>query len=171
MKIAQMQVDHWQDVRKIYQQGINTGQATFEESPPDNWEIWTNKFLPDLSMVCLDGDRVIGWAAVSPTSNRPVYKGVGELSLYVATDHQGRGGGRKLMESLIRESERAGFWTLQAGIFPENQASLELHQQCGFRVVGRREKIGRMTFGPQAGEWRDVLLLERRSELEGGTNL
>jgi phosphinothricin acetyltransferase len=75
------------------------------------------------------------------------------------------------MESLIRESERAGFWTLQAGIFPENQASLELHQQCGFRVVGRREKIGRMTFGPQAGEWRDVLLLERRSELEGGTNL
>jgi phosphinothricin acetyltransferase len=168
MKIAQMQIDHWQEVRDIYQQGIDTGQATFEESPPGNWEEWSSKFWPDLSLVCLVDGQVIGWAAISPVSNRLAYQGVGELSLYVAPQHQGRGTGKELMEKIILESEQAGFWTLQAGIFPENQPSLKLHRLYGFRVVGTRERIGKMTYGPHAGEWRDVLLLERRSEQVDG---
>ena len=166
MKIEQMKSVHWQDVNRIYQQGIDTGQATFEKTPPPGWKDWADKFILKLSLVCLDQDQVLGWAAISPTSKRSVYRGVGELSLYVAKEYQGKGAGKKLMESIIRQSEQEGFWTLQAGIFPENKPSLKLHDQYGFRVVGKRERIGKMTFGPHAGEWRDVLLLERRSKLD-----
>ena len=164
MKIKMMRPEHWDEVKGIYWSGIKTGQATFEESPPDAWENWSNKILDDLSLVYLDGDNVLGWAAISRVSTRKVYQGVGELSLYVDPESQGQGIGKILMEKIIAESEKAGFWTLQAGIFPENIPSINIHQSFGFRIVGERRKIGKMTYGSHAGEWRDVLLLERRKE-------
>ena len=167
MKITPMGSSHWAEVKRIYQQGIDTGQATFEEFPPSSWEDWSYKFTRNLALVYLDGGQVLGWAAISRTSTRDVYQGVGELSLYVDPDHQGQGIGKTLMKGIISRSEEAGLWTLQAGIFPENDISLELHQAFGFRVVGVRKKIGKMTYGPMAGEWRDVLLLERRSGIVG----
>jgi L-amino acid N-acyltransferase YncA len=162
-----MRPEHWDVVKSIYWSGINTGQATFEESPPDSWEDWSKKFLDDLSLVCMDGDNVLGWAAISRVSARKVYQGVGELSLYVDPDSQRKGTGKILMEEIIEQSEKAGFWTLQAGIFPENIPSINIHQSLGFRIVGERRKIGKMTYGSHAGEWRDVLLLERRREEPG----
>jgi L-amino acid N-acyltransferase YncA len=165
MRIIVMDPGHWADVKRIYQQGIDTYQATFEESPPVSWEKWSKKFLPGLSLVCLDGDQMLGWAAISRVSSRQVYQGVGEISLYVDLEFQGQGIGKKLLERIITESERAGFWTLQASIFPENIVSIQLHQACGFRIVGKREKIAKMTYGPQAGQWRDVFFLERRSKI------
>ncbi len=164
MKIIWMISDHWKEVKRIYQQGIDTGDATFEISPPASWSAWSRKFLSNVSLVFLDGDTVLGWAAISPVSSRQVYQGVGEISLYVDLDHQGQGIGKKLMERIISESEDAGFWTLQAGIFPENKPSIQMHLKAGFRIVGERVKIGRMAYGPHAGEWRNVILLERRSE-------
>jgi len=167
MQFIMMDSSHWTDVKRIYQQGIDTGQATFESAPPASWEEWSKKFLPDLSLVCLEGDQVLGWAAISQVSSRRVYRGVGEVSLYVAAEHRGQGIGRMLMESIISESEGKGFWALQASIFPENQVSLQLHQDCGFRIVGRREKIAQMSYGSREGEWRDTLFLERRSGTVG----
>jgi len=164
MKIKMMRPEHWDEVKSIYWSGIKTGQATFEESPPNSWEDWSKKFLNELSIVCMDGDNVLGWAAISRVSTRKVYRGVGELSLYVVPENQGQGIGKMLMKEIIVESEKAGFWTLQAGIFPENIPSKYLHISFGFRVVGERRKIGKMTYGSHAGEWRDVLLLERRKE-------
>ena len=164
MKYTVMNSSHWSDVKRIYQQGIDTGQATFESTPPDTWQAWLEKFLADLSLVCLEKGKVIGWVAISQVSSRKVYHGVGEISLYIDPDHQGQGVGKKLMEKIISDSERKGFWTLQAGIFLENLASIRLHQDAGFRIVGLREKIGKMSSGPRTGEWRDVLLLERRSK-------
>jgi len=167
MQITPMNVGHWADVKRIYQQGIDTGHATFEEFPPSTWEEWSEKFPSNLALVCLDSGIVLGWAAISRTSTREVYQGVGEVSLYVDPDHQGQGIGKGLMKKIISKSEDAGLWTLQAGIFPENDTSLELHQSFGFQVVGVRKKIGMMAYGPLAGRWRDVLLLERRSEIIG----
>lgn len=167
MQIALMGPDHWQEVRAIYQQGIDTGQATFEKAPPESWEEWTAKFLADLSLVFLKEGAVLGWASVSPTSARKVYRGVGEVSLYVDQRHQRQGIGKALLDALIHASESQGFWTLQAGIFPENQPSIRLHLACGFRIVGDRKAIGRMEAGRLKGRWRDVLLLERRSRLVG----
>ena len=159
-----MELAHWPEVKRIYQEGIDTGQATFEQRPPATWITWSEKFLHHLSLVYLNEEKVLGWAAISLVSSRRVYQGVGELSLYVGLKSQGQGIGKKLMERIIYDSEEAGFWTLQAGIFPENTVSIQLHKNSGFRIVGRREKIGKMTFGPSAGEWRDVLLMERRKE-------
>jgi L-amino acid N-acyltransferase YncA len=151
----------WPTVRTIYEQGVATGHATFQTVAPA-WDAWDAAHLPSCRLVArLDG-RVIGWAALSPVSSRAVYAGVAEVSVYVAADARGRGVGRALLQALVTTSEDDGRWTLQAGIFPENVASVHLHEQCGFRVVGRRERIGAL-----AGVWRDVLLLERRSALVG----
>jgi L-amino acid N-acyltransferase YncA len=152
----------WPAVRSIYLEGIATGNATFETAAP-TWAAWDAAHAPDPRLVARDpGGAVLGWAAVTPVSGRCVYAGVGDLSVYVGSASRGRGVGKALLLALIEASERTGFWTLQAGIFPENLTSLALHRACGFRDVGRRERIGKM-----AGVWRDVLLLERRSGISG----
>jgi phosphinothricin acetyltransferase len=153
--------DDWPHVRAIYVDGIAAGHATFETTAPE-WDTWDAGHLPVCRVVCEDDGVVIGWAALSPASKRRVYAGVAEVSVYVATAARGHGIGRRLLQALVRSSEENGLWTLQAGIFPENQASLAIHHQCGFRVVGRRERIGSLH-----GQWRDVLLLERRSAIAG----
>ena len=151
----------WDSVRAIYLQGIATGHATFETDAP-GWEIWDGAHRQDARLVARRGGRVVGWAALTRVSGRCVYGGVAEVSVYVAEAARGEGVGRSLLEALIAASEEAGVWTLQAGIFPENTASIALHERCGFRVVGRRERLGRL--GPA---WRDVMMLERRSARVG----
>lgn len=148
-------------MQAIYQQGIDTKQATFQEKAK-SWEAWDSSTLPHCRLVALRAGQVAGWAALSPVSSRPVYAGVAEVSVYVGLAHRRQGVGKSLLTALITASEAAGIWTLQAGIFPENGASIKLHQQCGFREVGVREKLGQL-----AGTWRDVLLLERRSQIIG----
>jgi L-amino acid N-acyltransferase YncA len=157
VRIAPMSDDHAAQVLDIYRLGIATGNATFETEPP-TWQAFTASRLPEHRLVALDGDRVLGWAACTPVSDRCVYAGVVEHSVYVHPDAQGLGVGRVLLTALIDSTERAGIWTIQAGIFPENTASLALHHACGFRTIGTREKVGK-----HHGAWRDVLLLERRS--------
>jgi phosphinothricin acetyltransferase len=148
---------HWPDVLRIYLEGIATGNATFETEAP-SWERWNTGHLANCRLIAQQGSAVLGWAALSPVSSRRVYAGVAEVSVYVAKAARGRGVGRELLSALIESSENSGLWTLQAGIFPENAASISLHKSLGFREVGRRERIGKM------GEtWRDVILLERRS--------
>jgi L-amino acid N-acyltransferase YncA len=151
----------WPTVRAIYIEGINTGDATFEKSPPE-WASWDAGHLRACRLVARSGDGVLGWAALSPVSSRCVYAGVAEVSVYVARQSRGQGVGTKLLASLVEASEHEGIWTLQAGIFPENVSSVELHKRHGFRIVGTREKLGSMD-----GRWRDVLLLERRSTVSG----
>ncbi|MDN7023644.1 GNAT family N-acetyltransferase [Methanoculleus sp. FWC-SCC1] len=145
-------------VRRIYREGIADGNATFESEAP-SWERWDAGHLRSCRLVAVGDGEILGWAALSPYSGRPVYAGVAEVSVYVGKDARGSGVGSALLAALIAASEREGFWTLQAGIFPENAPSLALHIKHGFCVVGRRERLGRM----QDGTWRDVLLLERRS--------
>ena len=147
----------WSAVRAIYEAGIATGEATFQQTVPE-WEAWDESHLEACRLVAERSDDVLGWAALSAVSSRCVYVGVAEVSVYVAAAARGQGVGRALLEALVTASEDAGLWTLQAGIFPENAPSLRLHEQCGFRVVGRREKLGEMN-----GRWRDVMMLERRS--------
>jgi L-amino acid N-acyltransferase YncA len=159
----------WPAVREIYQQGIGTGSATFAPAPPASWEEWQRARLNACSLVARANAQVVGWAALSPVSSRKVYAGVAEVSLYVAEGWRGKGVGSLILAELIRVSEANGIWTLQAGILPENQASANLHLKHGFRLVGRREKLGKMEFGPFAGQWRDVLLLERRSKTIGAS--
>jgi phosphinothricin acetyltransferase len=159
--VEPMRASDWPAVAGIYQQGIDTGDATFETRVP-SWEAWDAGHLNAARLVAREEGRVVGWAALSPVSDRCVYGGVAEVSVYVAGAARGRGIGRRLLEALALASEEAGIWTLQAGIFPENEASLAIHRSCGFRVVGRRERLGRL-----AGEWRDVILLERRSRSIG----
>jgi phosphinothricin acetyltransferase len=161
MTIVPLLPVHWPAVKKIYEEGLSTGNASFETTAP-SWENWDAAHLSAPRLVMMQGDTVCGWAALTPVSGRCVYAGVAEVSVYVSHDFRGQGIGRKLLDELIRQSETAQFWTLQAGIFPENQASVALHKSCGFRIVGRREKIGRMN-----GIWRDTLLLERRSQSIG----
>lgn len=159
VEIRTMQPSDWPAVRAIYESGIATGNATLESSPPD-WDDWDGAHLADHRVVATEPNgTVIGWAALSPVSDRCAYGGVAEDSVYVRADHQGEGVGSSLLELLIARAEAAGFWTIQTGILPENVASLALHEQAGFRVVGRRERIGRLN-----GVWRDVYLLERRSD-------
>lgn len=154
--------DDWDSVRRIYAQGIATGNATFETQTPE-WDAWDRARRPDCRLViCNDAGLVIGFAALSPVSSRPVYAGVAEHSIYVAEDARGLGAGTALLHALIEASEAAGIWTLQSSIFPENAASHALHLRCGFRVVGRRERIAQMN-----GVWRDTLLIERRSLMVG----
>ena len=162
-----MKPDHWPAVKRIYQEGITTGDATFQESPHASWQDWSDSHIESCSLVCLDGQGVVGWAAISPVSNRPVYEGVGEVSVYVAKSCQGQGVGDKLLNILIKISEQEGIWTLQAGIFPENEKSLLLHKKHGFHEVGVRKRIGKMGYGHLSGVWRDVVLLEKRSQNAG----
>lgn len=161
LALAPMTVDHAPQVLAIYQAGIDEGDATFETSAPD-WEAFDAAKLPDHRLVALDpGDRqVLGWITASRVSSRPVYAGVVEHSVYVSRHARGRGVGRVLLEALIASTEAAGIWTIQAGIFPENTASLALHAATGFRVIGTRERVAR-----HHGIWRDVVMLERRSSL------
>ena len=147
----------WPAVKAIYEQGIAGGQATFETEAPV-WEDWDRTHLEGHRLVALQEGEVVGWAALAPVSERCVYGGVTEDSVYVADSAQGRGVGRALLDELIGRAERDGIWTIQAGIFPENEASIELHRRCGFRVVGTRERLGQ-----HRGVWRDVVLMERRS--------
>jgi phosphinothricin acetyltransferase len=148
----------WPAVSAIYANGIATRNATFETEAP-SWEAWDAAHLVDHRLVARDHTEVLGWAALSPYSDRCAYGGVAEVSVYVAERARGRGVGSTLLRAVVESSEAAGIWTLQAGIFPENLASLNLHRACGFRVVGVRERIGQLD-----GEWRDVVLLERRSK-------
>lgn len=157
-----MSAEDWPAVARIFEQGIATGNATFERAAP-SWEQWSAARCPKPRLVARDASGVIGWAALTPASARPVYGGVGSVSIYVAPAYGHRGIGRTLLEELVDASERAGFWTLQAGIFPENAASIALHVRCGFRLVGTQERLGRML----DGRWRDVVLYERRSEVVG----
>jgi len=162
-RVRRMTATDWPYVREIYEAGIATGNATFETSAPA-WESWDDSHLVEHRLVATaDGDDVVGWAALSPVSDRCVYAGVAENSVYVHPDYAGRGVGRLLLDALIVDAEAAGIWTIQTGIFPENSASLGLHERCGFRIVGRRERIGRLN-----GVWRDTLFLERRSPIAGG---
>lgn len=157
--IDRMRASDWEQVREIYLQGIRTGHATFETEAP-SWERWDEAHLPIARLVMREGGSVLGWAALSPVSKRQVYRGVAEVTVYVAENARGQGIGRVLLEALIAEAEANGIWTLQASIFPENVASVELHRRCGFREVGRRERIAMLQ-----NVWRDTLLLERRSKV------
>lgn len=166
VSIEPLTADRWPEVERIYAAGIATGHATFESEPP-SWEGFAAGRLPEQRHVAVEGGRVLGWVAASAVSDRCVYAGVVEHSVYVDPAVQGRGVGRLLLEALIASTEAAGIWTIQSGIFPENAASLAVHEAVGFRVVGTRERLGRMAHGPLAGQWRDVVLIERRSRVAG----
>jgi phosphinothricin acetyltransferase len=157
IEIEPMRTAHWGDVARIYAEGIATGNATFETEVP-SWEDWDLAHLPEHRFVALGNGIVLGWVAVSAVSERCVYAGVVENSVYVAGTARGQGIGRRLLEELAASTDAAGIWTIQTGIFPENAVSIHVHEQAGFEVVGRRRRIGRLN-----GVWRDVLLLERRS--------
>jgi L-amino acid N-acyltransferase YncA len=160
MRIEAMTDAHAASVLSIYQAGIDEGNATFETSAP-NWnEFNTNRMTEHRFVALNDHGSVLGWVACSPVSERRVYAGVVEHSVYVHPDARGRGVGRRLLHELVASTANAGIWTIQAGIFPENEASVALHQSAGFRVVGRRERIGQ-----HHGSWRDVLLIERRNTI------
>jgi phosphinothricin acetyltransferase len=156
MTVRDLRPADWPAVRAIYEDGIRSGDATFETEPP-SWEGW-DAAHPDLRLVAEREGSVVGWAGLSPASPRRCYRGVGEVSVYVAEDARGTALGRVLLDRLVECSEQAGYWTLTAGVFPENDASLRLHRACGFRDVGVRERLGE-----SGGVWRDVLMLERRS--------
>ena len=160
-KIRQMEHGDWDAVRNIYCEGIASGHATFETSPP-SWEEWDNNHLSECRLIAVLDGLMVGWGALSPLSSRCTYAGVAEVSVYVSRSARGCGIGKSLLQALIESSEHAGIWTLQAGIFPENTASLRLHQSCGFREVGSRERLGQLE-----GVWRDVILMERRSQVVG----
>jgi L-amino acid N-acyltransferase YncA len=159
--IENMRDEAWPEVAKIYMSGIATKNSTFEQKAPD-WQTWSSSHRSDCRLVASLGSRIVGWAALSDVSNRCVYAGVAEVSVYVDPEFQGRGIGDRLLKSLIAESESNGLWTLQAGIFPENKKSIQLHLRNGFRIIGTRERIGKMD-----GIWRDTVLLERRSDQVG----
>ncbi|MEA2446338.1 MAG: hypothetical protein QOJ12_3634 [Thermoleophilales bacterium] len=161
IEIRNLTADDWDAVRSIYLDGITTGQATFETQAP-SWADWNCAHMPAPRLVATAEGRVLGWAALSPVSSRAAYAGVAEISVYVATDVRGKRVGRALLCALVAESEKNAIWTLQASIFPENIASIAIHKACGFGVVGRRERIGKIN-----GVWRDTVLMERRSKLAG----
>jgi phosphinothricin acetyltransferase len=159
--ISTMLPSDWPAAERIYLEGIATGNASFETDSP-GWEKWNSTHHSHSRLVAKDGETLVGWAALSAVSARRVYAGVAEVTVYVAKSAHGRGAGKLLLAELIRKSEQNGIWTLQAGIFPENAASIALHKSQGFREVGRRTKIGQLW-----GQWRDTVLLERRSEIVG----
>ncbi|RXT03891.1 GNAT family N-acetyltransferase [Ammoniphilus sp. CFH 90114] len=159
--IREIQEKDWDQCKVIYEAGIATGHATFEvKSPP--YEEWISSAVMGCSLVAYDGDTILGWCKLSRVSDRCVYAGVGEVSVYVHPEAKGKGIGSVLLNGLIKKSEEKGYWTLNAGVFPENEASIQLHKKHDFREVGRRERIGKMN-----GIWRDVVLLERRSRVVG----
>jgi len=161
--IRQMVPEDWESVRSIYLEGLATGDATFETEAP-SWGKWDESHLSAPRLVADSSGQagIVGWAALARVSSRPVYKGIAEVSVYVANNFRGKGIGRALLEQLIARSEQQGIWTLQASVFPENLSSLTLHKNCGFREVGTRYHIGILN-----GVWRDTVLLERRSEIVG----
>lgn len=160
-KLRTMTAVDWDSVGAIYLDGIATGQATFETELP-TWGNWNPAHLAAPRLVAIADEAIVGWAALSPVSRRLVYAGVAEVSVYVGETSRGKGVGLLLLKALVQESEKHGIWTVQAGIFPENSASVSLHKLCGFREIGRRERIAKMN-----GVWRDTLLFERRSTLVG----
>ena len=161
-EIREMQPSDGEKVIEIFQEGIDGGNATFEQNVP-TWEAWDNKFFKICRFVLEDeNENIVGWAALQPISNRDCFKGVAEVSIYLKNEFQGKGLGKMLLRKLILDSEENEFWTLQSGIFPENEASINVHLNLGFRKVGTRERIGQMN-----GVWRDVILLERRSAVVG----
>jgi phosphinothricin acetyltransferase len=157
MEIRKLLAEDWDQVKLIYQKGIDTGNATFQTSTP-SWEDWDQSHLASCRIAMQENSKVIGWAALTPVSSRCVYAGVAEVSVYVDPAHSGKGIGLNLLNELVRQSEAEGIWTLQAGIFSENAASLSIHEKAGFKILGTMEKIGK-----QNGIWRDTVLLERRS--------
>jgi phosphinothricin acetyltransferase len=159
-RIEPMTADDWPAVRAIYEEGLATGLASFEIAAP-SWEHWDAARLPHSRLVACE-EAVLGWAALSPVSKRPCYAGVAEVSVYVAAAARGRGAGRRLLEAIIESAEAHAIWTLQGSTFPENAASLALQARCGFRVIGRRERIAQ-----RDGVWRDTILTERRSRRIG----
>jgi L-amino acid N-acyltransferase YncA len=161
LQIQPLHKEHWPRVRTIYLEGIATGQATFQTTAPE-WEEWDEGHLPHSRLVALLEGEVVGWAALSPVSKRPHYAGVAEVSVYVGEGARGQKVGSALLAELVRQSEAAGIWTLQSSIFPENRASVRLHEAQGFRLMGRRERIAR-----HYGVWRDTVILERRSKTVG----
>lgn len=156
-----MEVNDWESVAQIYKEGLETGNSTFQQEVP-TWEDWDKGHLTVCRLIAEHEQKIVGWAALSPVSSRCVYAGVAEVSVYVSAKHRGNKIGSQLLNKLIQESEKNGFWTLQAGIFPENIPSIKIHEDLGFRKIGYREKIGNMN-----GIWRDTLLLERRSKVIG----
>ena len=161
MTISPLLPEHWPAVRRIYAEGISTGRATFDSDIPA-WEAWDAGHLAVPRLVARDGDEVVGWAALGPVSARACYRGVAEVSIYVAGAAQGRGAGGALLEALVPASEQAGIWTLHSSIHADNSVSLRLHLRAGFRVVGRRERIARRADG-----WADTIIMERRSPVVG----
>ncbi|HLI63256.1 MAG TPA: GNAT family N-acetyltransferase [Terriglobales bacterium] len=161
VEIVPLTEKHWEAVRAIYAEGIATGNATFETSVP-SWEEWDAHHLPVCRLVAQKAGNVLGWAALSAVSRRYVYRGVAEVSVYIAERARGQGIGAALLAALITESERNGIWTLQAVIHAENSISIRVHQKAGFRIVGTRERIGFLN-----GRWRDTVLMERRSSIAG----
>ncbi len=161
VRILSMTADHWSAVRRVYQAGIDTGNATFETAAPE-WADWDRDHAAEHRFVALVDDEVAGWVAVVGVSDRCVYAGVVENSVYVDPAFQGHGIGLALLERLVESTEAAGVWTIQSGIFPENTASLRLHERAGFRIVGTRERVGQ-----RGGVWRDVVAVERRSSKVG----
>jgi L-amino acid N-acyltransferase YncA len=159
--IDKMKESDWEQVRLIFVEGISTGNATLETEAPD-WEKWNSGHLALCRLVARSGESILGWAALSPVSSRRVYSGVAEVSVYISEKSRGKGVGKALMEALVSASEIAGIWTLQSGILAENRPSIELHKKIGFTVVGRRERIGKLK-----GRWRDVIVMERRSNITG----
>ncbi len=158
----------WPEVQRVYAEGIATGLATFESAPPATWADFIRTKIPACCLVARDvSGALAGWAVLLPVSGRAVYRGVAEMSLYIAASHRGRRVGDALMAEALRWSEAQGFWTIQSVTFPQNAASLALQRRHGFRVVGTRERIGRMETGPLAGRWCDTVLLERRSAVVG----
>lgn len=156
-----MTADDWTNVAEIYRQGIETGNATFQQEIP-TWDDWNNGHVKSCRIVAVIDNEIVGWAALTAVSGRCVYAGVAEVSVYISNKYRGQKIGTKLLDKLIAESENEKLWTLQAGIFPENIASLKIHEELGFRKIGYREKIGKMN-----GIWRDTVLLERRSKVIG----
>lgn len=161
VEIRALEPEDWPEVGQIYAEGIATGNATFETAVP-TWEEWNASHLARLRFVAAIQGRTVGWAALSPVSSRCIYAGVAEVSVYVGAAQRGRGVGTLLLERLIDASEAGGIWTLQAGVFPENGSSIAIHEKLGFVEVGRRERIGKL-----GEQWRDVVLLERRSKIVG----
>ena len=159
--ITTMLPQHWGAVKTIYEEGIATGNATFQTAAP-GWQEWDNAHVKTCRIIATENNEVLGWAALTPVSGRCVYAGVAEVSVYVATNARGKNIGSLLLKELITQSEQNGIWTLQSGIFPENKASISIHEKCGFRIIGFRERIGKM-----GNIWRDNVFMERRSLIVG----